>query len=78
MIQVEKDQLIYFEVDTSGKLVDKGQKIFKQEIKCIDIGEVAEGRVRFKFLIAGFAGPLVRVLSLEPESCFNSVSTQAL
>ena len=34
--------------------------------------------MRFKFLIAGFSGPLVRVLSLEPESCFNSVSTQAL
>jgi hypothetical protein len=29
VIQVEKDQLIYFEVDSSGKLTDKGQKIFK-------------------------------------------------
>jgi splicing factor 3B subunit 3 len=75
VIQVEKDQLVYFEIDSNGKLIDKGQKIFKQEIKCIDIGEVPEGRLRFKFLMAGFSGPLVRVLSLEPESCFNSVST---
>jgi splicing factor 3B subunit 3 len=28
--------------------------------------------------MAGFSGPQVKILSLEPESCFKSISTQAL
>ena len=42
------------------------------------MGEVPEGRQRFKFLIVGFGDATVRVLSLEPESCLERVSMQAL
>lgn len=42
------------------------------------MGEVPEGRLRFKFLIVGFGDGTVRVLSLEPESCLDRVSMQAL
>lgn len=80
MIQVESDQLIYFEIDhqQGSLLADKGQKIFKQAIQSLDLAPVPEGRQRFKFLIVGFADSTVRVLSLEPESCLERVSMQAL
>lgn len=47
---METDQLIYFELDEAsgglltGKLESKGQKIFKQKVRCLDLGEVPEGR----------------------------------
>jgi splicing factor 3B subunit 3 len=58
--------------------MDKGQKLFKQPIKCLHIAPVPEGRMRFKFLLAGFGDSTVRVLSLEPETCLDRVSVQAL
>ncbi len=47
---METDQLIYFELDEAsgglltGELENKGQKIFKQKVRCLDLGEVPEGR----------------------------------
>ena len=39
--------MIYFEFDevSGGLLVDKGQKLFKkQQINCLDVGEIPDGR----------------------------------
>ena len=47
VISVGGDQLIYFEFDevSGGLLVDKGQKLFKkQQIICLDVGEIPDGR----------------------------------
>jgi splicing factor 3B subunit 3 len=46
----------------------------------MDIGEIPEGRKRCKFLVVGFADSsgTVRILSLEPETCLQRISTQAL
>jgi len=33
----------------------------------MDIGEVPEGRLRSKFMAAGFADNTVKILSLEPD-----------
>ena len=70
--------MIYYELDTTqgGILVDQGQKIFDQPILAIDIGQIPEGRLRFKFLIAAFLDCTVRVLSLEPETRLGRVSRQ--
>ena len=51
------------------------------EIKCIDIGEVPEGRLRSKFMVAGFMDNTVKILSLEPdqyENFLHKVSMLAL
>ena len=77
IIQQESDQLIYFELENHF-LENKGQKIFMQQIKAIDIAEVPEGRQRFKFLAVGFGDCIVRVLSLDPESVLDRISMQAL
>jgi splicing factor 3B subunit 3 len=80
VVQVGSDQVIYFELDLQqgGILVEKGQQIFKQPISCLALAPVPAGRLRFKFLIAGFGDSTVRVLSLEPETCLDRVSIQAL
>ena len=49
-----------------------------QQIKAIDIGDVPEGRQRFKFLSVGFGDCIVRVLSLDPESVLDRISMRAL
>mmetsp|Transcript_5527 Transcript_5527/g.9417 ORF Transcript_5527/g.9417 Transcript_5527/m.9417 type:complete len:232 (-) Transcript_5527:1602-2297(-) len=79
-ITVDQDQLIYFEVDdaNAGLLAERGKKIFKQDLKSIDIGEVPEQRQRFKFLMVAFKDQILRILSLEPEMCLNRVSMQVL
>ena len=56
-------------------------EFFHEEIKCIDIGDVPEGRLRSKFMVAGFNDSTVKILSLEPdqpESFLQKVSTLAL
>lgn len=44
------------------------KKILDAEVKCIDIGEVPEGRTRSKFLAVGFADTTVKVLGLDSDS----------
>jgi splicing factor 3B subunit 3 len=49
-------------------------KFFETEIKCLDISEVPEGRVRSKFLAVAFADNTSRILSLEQDSCLHKIS----
>lgn len=68
MIYIEGGQIVYFELDANTGLLNEVQtEIFHVEIKCIDIGEVPEGRLRSKFMVAGFMDNTVKILSLEPD-----------
>jgi acyl-CoA synthetase (AMP-forming)/AMP-acid ligase II len=40
-------------------------------LKTGDIGEIQEGRLRYRFLFLACEDNTVRVLSLEPESCLE-------
>jgi len=62
----------------TGSLNESHKQFYEVDVRCIDIGEVPEGRQRCKFLVVGFQDSTVRVLSLEPESCLQRISTQAL
>jgi len=68
IIYIEGGQIVYFELDTNTGLLNEIQtEFFHVEIRCIDIGEVPEGRLRSKFMVAGFADNTVKILSLEPD-----------
>lgn len=68
VIYIEGGQIVYFELDLNTGLLNEVQtEIFHVEIKCIDIGEVPEGRLRSKFMVAGFMDNTVKILSLEPD-----------
>lgn len=82
MIYIEGGQIVYFELDTNTGLLNEIQtEFFHVEIKCLDIGEVPEGRLRSKFMVAGFMDNTVKILSLEPdqpETFLHKVSMLAL
>jgi splicing factor 3B subunit 3 len=79
VIFIEGGQIVYFQLDDmTGSLNESHKQFYEVDVRCIDIGEVPEGRQRCKFLVVGFQDSTVRVLSLEPESCLQRISTQAL
>ena len=81
MLYVDGGQLVYFEVDeVSGNLLECQKKILDTEVKCLDIGEVPEGRTRTKFLAVGFGDSTFKILGLDSDSssCLQRISLQAL
>ena len=68
VIYIEGGQIVYFELDSNTGLLNEIQtEFFQVGIRCLDICEVPEGRVRSKFMAAGFEDNTVRILSLEPD-----------
>jgi splicing factor 3B subunit 3 len=71
-IYIEGGQIVYFELDdATGSLNESHTQFYEVDVRCMDIGEVPEGRKRCKFLVVGFADSTgtLRILSLEPETC---------
>ena len=70
--------LMYFELDASGKLKEVEKREMEQEVLCIHVATVPDGRVRCRFLAVGLYDNTVKILSLDPEGCLGRLSTQAL
>ncbi|CAD8154884.1 unnamed protein product [Paramecium pentaurelia] len=71
----------YFELDTttvSGNLIEITKDQMDNEIKALELGPIEEGRQRCKFLCVALSDQTIRLLSLEPESCFERGAMQAL
>ena len=78
VISLQGGIVIYFELDASGKLREVEKREMEQEVICMDIAAVPEGRSRSRFLAVGCFDNTVRILSLDPEGCLTRLSTQAL
>ena len=78
VISMQGGIIIYFELDTSGRLREVEKREMEQEVICMDIAAVPEGRSRSRFLAVGCFDNTVRILSLDPEGCLGRLSTQAL
>lgn len=76
--------IIYFELDSTGSLVDVGKKFIGREIASVDLAPIPEGKQRSKFLAVGElstptdSSTTVRIFSLDPEDILQSLSVQAL
>lgn len=70
--------LMYFELDPSGKLKEVEKREMEQEVLCIHLSSIPQGRVRSRFLAVGLYDSTVKILSLDPEGCLTRLSTQAL
>ena len=70
--------LMYFELDQSGKLKEVEKREMEQEVLCINLSTIPDGRVRCRFLAIGLYDNTVKILSLDPEGCLGRLSTQAL
>lgn len=71
-------ELVYFELDNSGQLMDVHRKELRGDIACLAIGPVPEGRQRSQFMVVGSHDNTMRVLSLDPSQPMNQLTMQAL
>jgi splicing factor 3B subunit 3 len=65
--------VLCFELDDTGQLIEVGKKEFGQELACIEVGRVPEGRRRARFLAVGAWDNTVRVFSLDPSDILQQV-----
>ena len=78
IIALTGGEIIYFELDAPGNLIEVEKKDLAMEAACVDVGPIPEGRQRSRFLAVGGWDNTVRILSLDPEDCLTILSTQAL
>jgi len=71
-------ELVYFELDPTGNLMDVHRKEMRNDIACLAIGPIPEGRQRSTFMVVGSFDNTVRVLSLDPTQPMHQLTMQAL
>ncbi|KAG5239786.1 splicing factor [Salix suchowensis] len=67
VIALSGGELIYFEVDMTGQLMEVEKHEMSGDVACLDIAPVPEGRQRSRFLAVGSYDNTIRVLSLDPD-----------
>jgi splicing factor 3B subunit 3 len=78
-VALSSGEIVYFEMDGDGSLAEYDEKKeMSGTVTCLSLGEVPEGRVRSQFLAVGCDDSTVRILSLDPDSCLENKSVQAL
>lgn len=78
-VALSSGEIVYFEMDTDGSLAEYDEKKeMSGTVTCLSLGEVPEGRMRSQFLAVGCDDSTVRILSLDPDSCLENKSVQAL
>lgn len=78
-IALSNGQIVYFEMDNMGQLNEhQERKQMSSHITSLALGEVPEGRVRSRYVAVGCDDQTVRILNLDPDSCLEPVSMQAV
>ena len=78
VIALSGGELIYFEMDMSGQLMEIEKREMSGDVACLDIAPVPEGRQRSRFLAVGSYDSTIRILSLDPDDCMQILSVQAV
>ncbi|KAL9259372.1 Spliceosome-associated protein 130 B-like protein [Drosera capensis] len=78
VIAVSGGELIYFEVDMTGQLLEVEKHEMPGDVACLDIAPVPEGRQRSRFLAVGSYDNTIRILSLDPDDCMQILSVQSV
>ncbi|CAO0802797.1 unnamed protein product [Mucor circinelloides] len=79
VIALSGGELVYFEMDNMGQLNEhQERKQMSSAVSALALGDVPEGRQRSRYLAAGCEDQTVRILSLDPDSCLEAISMQAL
>ena len=71
-------ELVYFELDETGQLLEQEKKDMAGEISSVCIAPVPEGKLRSKFLAIGGYDATIRILSLDPQDCLGPLAVQAV
>ncbi|CAI0443010.1 unnamed protein product [Linum tenue] len=78
VIALSGGELIYFEVDMTGQLMEVEKHEMSGDVACLDIAPVPEGRQRSRFLAVGTYDNIIRILSLDPDDCMQILSVQSV
>ncbi|KAJ1676928.1 pre-mRNA-splicing factor rse1, partial [Spiromyces aspiralis] len=80
LIALNRGELVYFELDlASNTLREWGERVrMGAEVTALAVMQRPEGRVRAPFAAVASQDQTVRVLSLNPESCMQQQSMQAV
>ncbi|KAF6148902.1 hypothetical protein GIB67_014273 [Kingdonia uniflora] len=78
VIALSGGELIYFEMDITGHLVEIAKYEMSGDVACLDIAPVPEGRQRSRFLAVGSYDNTIRILSLDPDDCMQILSVQSV
>ncbi|KAL1922827.1 uncharacterized protein VTP21DRAFT_9203 [Calcarisporiella thermophila] len=79
VIALSSAEIVYFELDNLGQLNEfQERKDMAMGVTSLSVGVVPEGRQRSKFLAVGCEDLTVRIFSLDPESCMEQLSVQAV
>jgi hypothetical protein len=71
VIALSGGELIYFELDVMGQLMEVEKKDMSGDVACLDLAPVPEGRQRNRFLAVGSFDSTVRILSLDPDDALK-------
>ncbi|KAI3995357.1 hypothetical protein MKX01_032159 [Papaver californicum] len=78
VIALSGGELIYFEMDMTGQLMEVEKHEMSGDVACLDIAPVPEGRQRSRFLAVGSYDNTIRILSLDPDDCMQILSVQSV
>ncbi|URE12489.1 Splicing factor 3B subunit [Musa troglodytarum] len=78
VIALSGGELIYFEMDMTGQLMEVEKHEMPGDVACLDIAPVPEGRQRSRFLAVGSYDNTIRILSLDPDDCMPILSVQSV
>ncbi|KAI7907481.1 CPSF A subunit region-domain-containing protein [Cokeromyces recurvatus] len=79
IIALSGGELVYFELDNMGQLNEhQERKRMSSVVSALSLGDVPEGRQRSRYLAVGCEDQTVRILNLDPDSCLEAVSMQAV
>ena len=70
--------LILFELDEAGTLIECSSKSLHVEITCLTLQQVREGRTRASFLAVGGLDNVVRIFAIDKDKQLKQQSTQLL
>mmetsp|Transcript_7770 Transcript_7770/g.32717 ORF Transcript_7770/g.32717 Transcript_7770/m.32717 type:complete len:1204 (-) Transcript_7770:61-3672(-) len=71
-------ELYYFQLDATGQLVEFARKDMGYEVACLDVAPLEAGSMQARFLAVGGTDNSVRILSLFPDDCLQSLAIQTL
>ena len=77
-VALQGGEVIYFELDQQGSLIEMDKKDLGQEVTCLALGAVPEGRQRTRFLAVGGWDTTIRLFSLDPDDCMSALSMLGL
>ena len=78
VIALSGGEIIYFELDSTGQLMEIEKLETNGDVACLHVGPVPEGSLRNRFLAVGSFDSTVRVLSLSADDCLQTMGVQAL